>query len=47
MLDTDLLDLVQFNAMLCRLVEMLQVIVITAPGDFGYYQEAVQGVFLP
>jgi hypothetical protein len=38
-LDTDLLYLIPFAVMFYRLTEMLQVIVITAPGDFYCYQE--------
>lgn len=46
-LNTDLLDLISFCVMLLGLAEMLQVKVITAPGDLGCYQEPFQWVFLP
>ena len=46
-LNTDRMYLIPFVSVLQRLVLLLQVVVITAPGKFGCYQELFQGVFLP
>ena len=46
-LDTDLLDLIPFVVVLCTLTEMFEVVVITAPGDFGCYQEPFPWIYLP
>jgi hypothetical protein len=45
--DTDLLYLIPFTVTFYGFMEMLQVIIITAPGDFYCYQEPFQWVFLP
>jgi hypothetical protein len=47
MLNTDPLYGFSLTGVLFRLPQMLQVIVITAPGEFGGYQELFQGIFLP
>jgi hypothetical protein len=46
-LNADLLYCIFLTTILFRLIQMLQVIVIAAPGEFGCYQELVQRVFLP
>jgi len=46
-LNTDLLYSFPLTGMFFGLTQMLQVIVIAAPGEFGCYQELVQWVFLP
>jgi len=46
-LDTNLFYGFLFTGMLFRLTLMLQVIVITAPGEFSCFQEFFQRVFSP
>ena len=45
--NTDLLYNFLLIMMLFRLIQMSQMIVKTAPGEFGCYQELFQWVFLP
>jgi hypothetical protein len=46
-LNTDLFNGFLFSGMLFRLIQMLLMVVIAAPGEFGCYQELFQRVFLP
>jgi len=46
-LGTDLMYRFSFTGMLFRIIQLLQMIIKAAPGEFGCYQELFQREFLP